>query len=383
MAGLDTFIIRQPGGSFREAGTLVLGAGLNVRTTAGGLPELVGGAGGEATLYPSGGDDTQAIRDALAAYPIVRLAPGTFLASGEIVIPNGRALVGSGVTQTIVQASHAGALFSMQGGRIEGMILEGSSPTLAGSYGIRTDPAAVFYTRYVIREVRVSGFYDGIALEQPYVSELVSVEVLNGDGMGIRLNDVLGGVLESIHVEAMQSLGVLLYNCQNVALSAVQVFSSPVRGVMVEQSNGVTLNGVRVDGSSDGLTIYDSINVAASGVSAGLANNTGILVQGSNEVSLAAARVVESASGIVIRASQSVTVQSLLLDFNAGGSGVPYMTVDGGSLLVTAMSVRRVNPGAGIPVFELDVSGAGGRVLFAQHNFTPARINSGGNFAQV
>jgi hypothetical protein len=31
----------------------------------------------------------------------------------------------------------------------------------------------------------------------------------------------------------------------------------------------------------------------------------------------------------------------------------------------------------------VDVSAAGGRVLFAQHNFDPARINSGGNFAAV
>ncbi len=33
------------------------------------------------------------------------------------------------------------------------------------------------------------------------------------------------------------------------------------------------------------------------------------------------------------------------------------------------------------PQYEVDVSGAGGRVVFIQHNFDPARINSGGNFA--
>ncbi len=66
-----------------------------VDRTAGGLPELLGIAGGEVVLRPSGGDDTQAIRDALTRFGGVRLGPGEFNVSGTIPLGTGQAVTGA------------------------------------------------------------------------------------------------------------------------------------------------------------------------------------------------------------------------------------------------------------------------------------------------
>jgi hypothetical protein len=51
---VDNFIIREPGGSARFAGSLVLGAGLTIRDTEGGLPELSGSFNGAKVWLPAG-----------------------------------------------------------------------------------------------------------------------------------------------------------------------------------------------------------------------------------------------------------------------------------------------------------------------------------------
>src|SRR5205823_2163172 len=54
------------------------------------------GSSSEVFLQPSGGDDTQAIRDALWQGKIVRLASGTFSVSDVIDVPEGVRIVGAG-----------------------------------------------------------------------------------------------------------------------------------------------------------------------------------------------------------------------------------------------------------------------------------------------
>lgn len=50
---VDNFIIRQPGGTSRFADTLVLGRGLTIRDTVGGLPELTGAFTGAKVWLPA------------------------------------------------------------------------------------------------------------------------------------------------------------------------------------------------------------------------------------------------------------------------------------------------------------------------------------------
>jgi hypothetical protein len=60
----------------------------------------------------------------------------------------------------------------------------------------------------------------------------------------------------------------------------------------------------------------------------------------------------------------------------------PHVVVDGGSTQVMLTGVYRVNPTVP-PTYEVDVAAAGGRVLFAQHNFNAGRVNTGGNFTEL
>jgi hypothetical protein len=59
-----------------------------------------------------------------------------------------------------------------------------------------------------------------------------------------------------------------------------------------------------------------------------------------------------------------------------------HVQVTSGATEVVLTAIHRASTGAP-PPYEVDVSGAGGRVVFIQHNFDPARINSGGNFAAL
>jgi hypothetical protein len=110
----QTILIREPDG-IRRAAALVIGRGIPISTTAGGLPELEGPLVGETQLMPSGGDDTQAIRDALARFGGVRLGPGEFTVSGTITLSTGQSVAGCGSLRTRVRSTHAGAVFNLTG----------------------------------------------------------------------------------------------------------------------------------------------------------------------------------------------------------------------------------------------------------------------------
>ena len=111
---------------------------------------------------------------------------------------------------------------------------------------------------------------------------------------------------------------------------------------------------------------------------------SGIRVEGSLAVMLNGCSVVRcEETTLVLRNCTAATVSGFLSDRTGQIQAVPpHVLVDGGSTQVVLSGVQRVNPPVP-PQYEVDVSGAAGRVVFIQHNFDPARINSGGNFAQL
>lgn len=76
--------------------------------------------------------------------------------------------------------------------------------------------------------------------------------------------------------------------------------------------------------------------------------------------------------------------------FSSDNAGTPYfvdhphLVVDGGALGVQVNGFRRINTDqSGTLTYEANVSAAGGRALVAHHDFTVAKINSSGKFAEI
>ncbi|HYW10040.1 MAG TPA: hypothetical protein VE913_23945, partial [Longimicrobium sp.] len=177
---IGTFIIRDSD-SVRLANQLAIGPALRLVETEGGVPELTGPLA-EVEIYPSGGDDGPAITAALARYPRVRLAPGTFQLAAAIVVPAGRRVAGSGVANTEVVCAGMAMILSADA-EVEALTLTGPGPSPFGAsiaYGLRAGGGS---TR--IADVRVRGFeMRGVWLLNPgrAIVERVSVE---GAGIGI------------------------------------------------------------------------------------------------------------------------------------------------------------------------------------------------------
>lgn len=312
---IDSFIIREADG-VRTANSLVLGRGLRVTETAGGLPELEGVHGSEVLLTPSGGDDTQAVNDALATGKDVRLGPGTFNITGSLLVgaADGQRLGGSGPAQTHVRLSATGlpAVVVTSGyGTVEKLRLDGVSPG-AGNTGIRMVSPLAAPGPVTIRDVHIHNMQRGIHLEGVVcdVSRVVTwrtteygiyarglrgtirdVAFYAGDQFGIYVEGGDNVVCESIYAEDCIDAAVFISGGSFYRVSMVRAYACGkgievigaemviVESLMVSASSGVyyansILNSKHVAvtvcvgrGAVQPLTILGCTNVVTSAVS--------------------------------------------------------------------------------------------------------------------
>jgi hypothetical protein len=376
-APVRNFIIRDATGT-REAETLVIGRGIPLSTTAGGLPELESLLPGQGQLMPSGGDDTQAIRDALAGLGGVRLGPGEFNVSGSIALDTGQSVAGCGSLRTTVRTTHGGAVFSLSGGSaLEELALSGPGASVAGSVGV----AAASGADVRLRGLRVENLERGVYLTG-VVHATISGVTVQGTGLdGIAVAGGGGAVsVSDVTVSNTGGTGLSLASLSRLVCTGVTVRNSGT-GIDVNQANSFVLQAIRVQSCSHGMTIKGGGGEVSGAVLFSCESN--FLVQAS-AVALTGCTVRGAeASSLVIRSCTGVLVNAFYSDMNGALSAVtPHVLVDGGSTLVTFTGIHRVGPS--IPQqYEVDVSAAGGRVVFIQHDFDPARINSGGNFAAL
>jgi hypothetical protein len=368
----------------RRAGGLVIGHGVPLGTTAGGLPELLASPPfAEAQLMPSGSDDTGAIQAALAGSQRVRLGPGTFQMSGIIQVGTGQSIVGCGPERTTVQVTTNTQLAFFQlsgsGAAIEELTLRGS-PGATFDNGIYSTSAA----NVRLRGLHLRDFGTGIrlgAVNRLKISR-VSVErtltpIVVHDSRQVVIEDVhvdgnFGDGISLVSIEGLRCVGVTLLQCQGNSIIA--------------SGSGLVLQAIHLIQCEDGLTIINSRGVEISGVHAtegtsfsahvAISDSTGALVSGCSVLN-------GRNTALSIDNCTAVTVSGFHSDMmGTSAATVPHVVVGGGSTEVMISGIRVVNP-ATPPQYEVDVSAAGGRVLVAGHNFDPARINSGGNFAQL
>jgi hypothetical protein len=371
-APLRNFIIRGPTG-IREAETLVLGPGATIRDTAGGLPELLGTRVGEVQLLPSGGDDTAQIAAALLSGNQVRLGPGTFLVSATLLVASG-SLSGSGTGATVIQSSHAGTVLSIgssgaQNPGVEQLTIRGPGETVVGSRGIFTG-GGVF-----VRDIRVEALRTGITLSGGNVS--VENVFVGGVGAGVQVQGS-GSVVNNLAVQgaANTALSVTGEAC---TLSGIRIESCLAAGISIGGKSN-SLAGARV------ISCGNSITITGQGVAVDATTvqgcTRGILVSAAQRVVLDGVSVLNTPNPLAISNSQAVTANSFYSDLRQTSVNAPHVVVTA-SPLVTLVSFLRTNPTAVVLTFEADVSAAGGRVVFIQHNLDTTKVNSGGNFAAL
>jgi hypothetical protein len=371
---IDNFIIREADG-VRAVSSLVLGRGIPLSATAGGLLELESPLVGETQLMPSGGDDTQAIRDALARFGGVRLGPGEFSVSGTIALGSGQSVAGCGPGRTTVRFTQHAALFTLSGSgtAVEEMAIVGPGEYHIGTMAVQAASAAGIRLRGLsIREVDRG--IDLAAASRVEVSGVllrtIGTNALLVAGPGGQV-DITGVVMEEVGNSALLLSSLDGVHCDGITIREC------TRGILVSQGSGHTFRSV------------DAYNV-----------QMGFSVQGTRGLDIAGARLLECPSALILTNASGVQLAGCTLHggtplrVNGGqavsasgirtqttGSGA-HVVVQGGATEVTITGIHRINP-ATPPTYEVDVSSAGGRVLFIQHNFDPARINSGGNFAAL
>jgi hypothetical protein len=375
-APVRNFIIRDATGT-REAETLVIGRGIPLSTTAGGLPELESLLPGQGQLMPSGGDDTQAIRDALARFGGVRLGPGEFHASGTIAVGAGQSVVGCGPERTTLRFVHPGPLFGLagSGAAVEEMSIVGPGEYYIGSVGVHTASA----TDVRLRGLSIREADRGIDLAGVSRVEISRVALrymgtnallVAGPGGQVSITGVLVeeagnsalllSSLDGVHcacVTIRECLrGILVSQGKAHAFSSVHAYNAPL-AFSVQGTHGLSIVGLHLLECSTGLVLTNASGVQVDGCTFELEGGTPLRISGGQAISLSGIRSQTSGSSA-------------------------HLVVLGGATEVTVTGIHRVNP-ATPPTYEVDVSAAGGRVVFIQHNFDPARINSGGNFAAL
>ena len=384
---IDNFIIRQPDGSVRFANSLVLGRGLAVAETAGGLPEL-NGVAGEAWLVPSGGDDTARMRAALDTPGVarVRLAPGQFNVTGPITLAAGQVLVGSGADTEIV-ATHNGTVVILGSANsgVESLTLRSTN---SAQLGVQGNGANLW-----VEQLRVTGIGNGISLsgsrlvvQRTQVDGADQVAALFENATDVAVRDVVfsgtpdGLTLWAKTVDDFRVSGARLENGEASFNDGSAHFLSNITfvnstGMGANGVDGFTMVTVRGDGSV--VFIANCTDVSLTGVTLA---NAYFTLSNVNGVSMASCSAQNASSLLLMQNCHNAVIGSFLA--NQSGTGVyNYVIVGGGSTLVFFSSIRRI--GASTGTYELDVSGAGGRVLFAQHNFNPAKVNSGGKFVAL
>jgi hypothetical protein len=122
---VDNFIIREPGGTTRFANSLVLGGGLTIRDTEGGLPELAGAFTG-AKVWLSQVVSIPSNTETLLPLAQVSLDSGGFRGTDptRLTVPAGAAGIYLVIGRGVFSAGPAGARlagFRLNGGPILGL----------------------------------------------------------------------------------------------------------------------------------------------------------------------------------------------------------------------------------------------------------------------
>lgn len=376
---IDNFIIREADG-VRTANSLVLGQGLRIVDTAGGLPELEGAVVGETQLVPSGGDDTRAIQAALATGRNVRLGPGTFTLTGTLTLGaggTGQRLVGSGNAQTLISLTASGipaidvvaSYCAVESLRVTGVYHSGQT-------GVR----AVFPSLsgpVLLRDFAIGSMETGIHLENIAGCEISGVDVSMSSLYGVYARGITRATLRNVAIYYADTTGIHIENGRGVTCESIHVDEGFAYGIFLSGGAGYRLAGV--------YAVLCETAVAIAGVTGAtvaesliLANcNTGILVDQSRGVALNGCELVWDRESLVILDSENVVAGALHSD-TTGGSYAwrrHLRVASSAGVFVTGMRVA----GSG----TVDVSAAGSRVLFGPNNFAPGSINSGGNFAQL
>ncbi|MBD0318712.1 MAG: right-handed parallel beta-helix repeat-containing protein [Gemmatimonadetes bacterium] len=386
---IDNIVVREVDGTSRFASSLVLGAGLRVTNTPGGLPELTGPLG-EMELSPSGGNDTPAITAALAAYPRVRLAPGTFKVQTPLVLPAGRTLAGSGSPITELLSTAVITLGSETA--IEGLTLTGPGTAGFGAGGIDYSGSGTGPRRVRITEVRARNFpseairltgADLVVLERVTVEnvgalangiyiaasgrstavEMRGVVVRDTGLSSIRMENVAQAALDDVLAERSQRQGIFASGCRAVRISAAR-FVTCSAGIYLHNTSGAEVSGCEARDCGDSLFLDAASDVVVAGFRSLAARTNPLMVAG---------------------ASTSVVVNGFLSDQSGLTTFVnrPHVSVQSDSTFLLFGALRVVNSPLGTLTYEANVTDAAGRVVFIQHNLNPAKVASGGNYASL
>lgn len=371
-APVRNFIIRDGTGT-REAETLVIGRGLRITETAGGLPELEGLLLGEIQLTPSGGDDTQTIRTALATGRDVRLGPGTFNIADTITLGAGQRLVGSGVGRTTLRATAPLApmvAIASGGCAVEGLALRGYAQT-----GIR----AVSSGFVTLRDLYFFNMDTAVYLENVGAEVCRVLAVFAAQGIFARgisrstlRNVTINQTLTGIRIE--NGTGV---TCEFVSTTGEDDMSPS--GIEISGGTGYRLASVQVENCLSPVSLVGVSRATVELLSLGLCR-TGILLDGISDVTLNASRVWASRNALVVRGSRNVVVGAFRSDNSLVTSPAPHVLVESSQgVFFTGTSIVKPSSSA----YDVDVSLAGSRVLFGPHDIIAGRVNSGGNFAAL
>ena len=400
MAGHRDFVIRGAQGGVRNADTLVIGPGVRIadhRPT--GLPELLGGHAGEAVLVPTGGDDTAMIQAALWEAPRVRLGPGTFQLSGRVYIGNGATLSGSGAAHTVLNAPHADHLLVFGDGCenacIEHLTVRGPGKGVSSGAGVISDrgsggPAVA--RRLRVRDVRLEDIGGhGIHLHDVSEAEITNVDLESIGSSGVLLSYGRTCSLRNLRIRDTGWQGVELAGPFSTEVSAVWVEDVGNYGVYAYEARALRLDSVVVKWCHRGVVLGGCKAVSVDSVQT-QDTQTGLRVDSSWNVTVSSFRALSfDEAGLLVRGGGYVTATGFLADqgYQNAVVNVPHVKVAGdpvsgaGAVNVTLVGFQKVNAAAGAPTFEADVVGAGGRVVFIQHNIDTTRVNGPANFAAL
>ncbi|MBD0318711.1 MAG: right-handed parallel beta-helix repeat-containing protein [Gemmatimonadetes bacterium] len=353
---IDNFIIREADGSARFANTLVLSPGLRVVDTLGGLPELTG-IEGEVSITPSGGDDSGQIQRALDTSGVgrVRLAPGQFQLLSGLTLHPGQVLSGSGADLTTLNANLVITVtLGSSDSAVESLSIVGSGTAVTGSgTNLRVDGVRIQYADVA---VQLSGTRLSVSRSRVENSGGEGLWFTGGEQVSVSdvaIDDVAGAGLRFEQLDNVRVTGATLRNCDV--------------GIFLHQGSAHSFTAVRISTSNAAVML----------------NTTGFSITNASQVSLdACSHLYGRGTALNLNNCRNVTVGTLYADLSLSTGSAPHVVVGGGSTLVFFASVQRVGTPPGAP-FELDVAGAGGRVLFAQQDFTPAKINSGGKYVAL
>ncbi|HEX8433027.1 MAG TPA: glycosyl hydrolase family 28-related protein [Longimicrobium sp.] len=376
---IDTFIYRDEDG-LRFANSLVLGPELRIEPTEGGIPELVGVGQphGEVVVHPSGtGDDRPRIQAALDTPGVARvvLAAGYFSVGSPINVQRYQVLAGMGPRRTWLTTLP---------GFSDAVVNLGDTSSAVESLGINGGDVGIHGNGADLRVegVLVHGAATGIDLTGERLSVRGSrVEMFTLRGVSMQSGKQAS--ITDVDVEgtlAPGSVGIWL-----AALDGASVNGSMVRnaetGIGTLAGSGYGITGVWLNRCPKAVVASGTRRIALAGVTVHDCTR-GFGFTTCTEVALTGCGV-DTPEGytLSLHACNDVAVNAFHAEMSLA-STEPGVSVSGGSTLVVFTSIRRTG-GVLLTPYELDVSGAGGRVLFLQQNFTSGKINSGGKYVAL